>query len=63
MPQPIEYKFVELSIVEDLTIEAVVNEWVAEGWRLDSIHFVNTPASRRPAMAFIAFIRERESAE
>ena len=29
----LEYKFVELSIVTDETLEEAVNEWVARGWR------------------------------
>lgn len=56
MARPIRYKFVELSIVTDETLEQAVNEQVAVGWQLDGIHFVTTDASRRPAMAFIAFV-------
>jgi hypothetical protein len=52
------YKFVELSIVTDETLESTVNEWVAEGWELDGIRFVVTEHSRRPAMAFVSFTRE-----
>jgi hypothetical protein len=54
----IEYKFVELSIVTDETLEEAVNTWVARGWVLDGIRFVTTEASRRPQMAFISFTRE-----
>ncbi len=39
------YKFVELSLVTDETIENAVNEWVAKGWYLDGIRFVTTDAS------------------
>ncbi len=52
------YKFVELSIVTDETIEEVVNLWVGKGWHLDGIRFAITEASRRPQMAFISFTRE-----
>jgi hypothetical protein len=52
------YKFVELSVVTDETIEQAVNEWVAQGWQLESIRFVTSDASRRPQMAFISFTRE-----
>lgn len=52
------YKFVELSIVTDESIEEAVNAWVARGWHLDGIRFVATEASRRPSMAFISFTRE-----
>ena len=54
----LEYKFVELSIVTDETIEEAVNAWVARGWLLDGIRFVVNDASRRPQMAFISFTRE-----
>ena len=52
------YKFVELSIVTDESIEEAVNTWVSRGWHLDGIRFVTTEASRRPQMAFISFTRE-----
>jgi hypothetical protein len=52
------YKFVELSVVTDESIEEAVNAWVARGWHLDGIRFVATEASRRPQMAFVSFTRE-----
>ena len=52
------YKFVELSIVTDETIEEVVNLWVGKGWTFEAIRFVTTEASRRPQMAFVSFTRE-----
>jgi hypothetical protein len=58
----VEYKFVELTIVTDETIQEAVNAWVARGWLLDGIRFVTTDASRRPQMAFISFTRESEPA-
>lgn len=54
------YKFVELSVVTDESIEEVVNRWVADGWQLDGIRFVTTEASRRPSMAFVSFVRADE---
>ena len=51
----LEYKFVELSIVTDETLEEAINAWVGRGWS-----FVTTEASRRPQMAFISFTRELE---
>jgi hypothetical protein len=54
-----EYKFVELSIVTDETIEEAVNKWVQLGWKLDEIRFVTGEGSRRPQMAFISFTREK----
>jgi hypothetical protein len=54
----LRYKFVELSIVTEETLENTANEWVAQGWQLDGIRFVTTEHSRRPAMAFVSFTRE-----
>jgi len=54
----LEYKFVELSIVTDETIEEVVNLWVGKGWLFDGIRFAISDASRRPQMAFVSFTRE-----
>ena len=54
------YKFVELSIVTDESIEEAVNAWVARGWTFDGIRFVTTEASRRPSMAFLSFTRESD---
>jgi hypothetical protein len=56
----LEYKFVELSIVTDETIEEAVNSWVGKGWHLDGMRFVITEASRRPQMVFISFTRETQ---
>jgi hypothetical protein len=56
----LEYKFVELSIVTDETIEEAVNSWVGKGWNLDGMRFVMTEASRRPQMVFISFTRETQ---
>jgi len=58
----LEYKFVELSIVTDETLEEAVNLWVGKGWALDAIRFVTTEASRRPQMAFVSFTREAQPA-
>ncbi|HUH00791.1 MAG TPA: hypothetical protein VML75_02280 [Kofleriaceae bacterium] len=57
MSEPVVYKFVELSIVTDETLEECVNQWVAEGWVLDGIRFVVGEASRRPTMAFVSFVK------
>lgn len=58
MARAMVYKFVELSVVTDDTIESCVNEWVAQGWVFDDIRFVVTPHSRRPGMAFVSFVRD-----
>jgi hypothetical protein len=54
----LRYKFVELSLVTDESLESAVNQWVAQGWQLERIQFVTSEASRRPVMAFVAFVRE-----
>jgi hypothetical protein len=54
----ITWKVVELSSVTDVEIEAVLNEWTAAGWTLDSIQFAMRDSSKRPSMAFISFTRE-----
>lgn len=56
----LRYKFVEISLVTDEAIEEVVNDWVKKGWTLEGVRFVTTEHSRRPAMAFISFVREQE---
>ena len=55
--EKVVYKFIELSIVTDESLGKAVNETIADGWSLDRIHFVTSASSRRPQMAFIAFIR------
>ncbi len=54
----LQYKFVELSIVTDESLELCVNEWVPLGWTFEGIRFVMTEHSRRPSMAFVSFTRE-----
>jgi len=52
------YKVVETSQVDDLSLEKILNQWTAEGWQLEGMHFAMRDASRRPGMAFITFTRE-----
>lgn len=59
----IRYKFVELSVVTEQTLEDAVNEWVGQGWQLDGIRFVTTEHSRRPAMAYVSFVRDEAAHE
>lgn len=55
------YRVVELSVVTAETIEEALNATVKEGWIFDSIHFAMWEGSRRPSMAFLIFVRTRES--
>ena len=57
------YKVVETQIVTDEILEDLINCWVGKGWHLDSIRFAMSEASKRPAMAFLLFIREHEEQE
>jgi hypothetical protein len=52
------YKVVESSVVTDEALERIINRWVAQGWSFESIQFVMREASKRPAMAFVLFVRE-----
>ena len=55
---PATYKVVETSDVTDVALEQILNEWTAEGWRLESMHFAMRESSRRPSMAFLLFVRD-----
>jgi hypothetical protein len=55
------YKVVETSQVDDMSLEKVLNEWVAQGWDFDRMQFAMRDASRRPAMAFLFFTREEDA--
>lgn len=57
MSEAPRYKIVELSVVTDETLEAAINEWVAQGWQWDGVQFVVTERSKRPQMAFLSFTR------
>ncbi len=59
---PLQYKVVELSTVDEGTLERTVNEWSSKGWTLDGVQFAMRESSKRPAMAFVFFTREGEPA-
>ena len=52
------YKVIETSTVTEDILEKILNEWVPQGWQFDSVQFVIRDASKRPAMAFVFFVRE-----
>lgn len=52
-----EYRVVELSVVTDEELTRVLNAETAAGWLFDSVQFAMWPGSKRPAMAFLIFIR------
>jgi hypothetical protein len=59
----LHYKFVELSTVTDESMELAVNECVALGWNFDGVHFAMAVGSKRPAMAFLTFTRDKMADE
>jgi hypothetical protein len=58
-----EYKVVEIADVSDARIEEALNLWGGRGFGLESVHFAMQPGSRRPAMAFLFFVRREAGAE
>jgi hypothetical protein len=36
----------------------VLNEWTAQGWRFDGLHFAMRESHKRPSMAFVLFVCE-----
>ncbi len=54
---PLHYKVVELSTVDEGTLESTVNHWVRQGWNLDGVQFAMRESSKRPSMAFVFFTR------
>ena len=53
-----QYKVVELATVTDEKIEKALNEVTAQGWRFDGMQFAMRDSSKRPAMAFLTFVRD-----
>jgi hypothetical protein len=51
------YHVVETSTVTDEELERIINTQIAAGWQFDGCQFVVREASRRPAMAFLVFVR------
>jgi hypothetical protein len=54
----LHYKVVELSSVDEHTLERTINEWVPMGWKFDGVQFAMRESSKRPSMAFMFFTRE-----
>lgn len=59
----VEYKVAELMIVTDETLAEMLNTWTQQGWTFDSLHFAMSTGSKRPAMAFVFFVRSLETSE
>jgi hypothetical protein len=54
---PVRYKVVEVSPVAEDTLAEALNETTADGWGVESVHFVMREGSHRPAMAYLFFTR------
>lgn len=54
----LQYKVVELSTVDEHSLEQTVNRWVRQGWNLDGVQFAMRESSKRPSMAFVFFTRD-----
>ena len=54
----LRWKVVETSSVTDESLEAILNEWTAQGWTFDGMQFAMRESSKRPAMAFVLFTRD-----
>lgn len=57
------YRVVETSTVTDEELERLINELVCLGWELEDVRFVTKESSRRPAMAFLFFVRPSSSSD
>ena len=53
----LHYKVVEVSTVDEGSLEDAVNLWVRQGWTLENVQFAMRESSKRPAMAFVFFTR------
>jgi hypothetical protein len=56
----LSYKVVEVNTVSEDMLEEVLNEWTGKGWHFDGMQFAMRDSSKRPAMAFVIFTREKE---
>ncbi len=55
-----QYKVIETSDVTEESLEEILNQWTAEGWRYDGMQFVVKESARRPSMAFVLFVKTDE---
>lgn len=56
-PPLLLYKVVELSNVDESSLEDTVNTWVKKGWTFDGVQFAMRESSKRPSMGFVFFTR------
>ena len=58
--RPVQFKVVELSSVDEASLERTLNDWSSQGWTLDGVQFAMRESSKRPSMAFVLFTRPGE---
>jgi hypothetical protein len=58
-----EYRVKETQVVTDEALTRILNEETKAGWVFDGMTFVPNEASKRPKMAFLIFVRERDHAD
>lgn len=51
------YKVIEVSPVDEITLESAMNTWVSEGWTFERVEFVQQAGVRRPTLAYLFFFR------
>lgn len=56
-PKSLLYKVVEISNVDEASLEQAVNDAVRKGWAFDGVQFAMRESSKRPSMAFVFFTR------
>ena len=59
----VRYRVVETAVVDEQSLERILNETTAEGWSFDGLHFAMRESSRRPTMAFLMFTRDGDGDE
>lgn len=57
-PKVLSYKVIELSNVDEVSLERTLNEWVGQGWTFDGVQFAMRDSSKRPSMGFVFFTKE-----
>lgn len=57
------YRVVEISNVDEASLERAVNDQVRKGWAFDGVQFAMRESSKRPSMAFVFFTRLGEASE
>ena len=62
-PKSLLYRVVEISNVDEASLERAVNDQVRKGWTFDGVQFAMRESSKRPSMAFVFFTRMGEATE